>query len=118
MPWGGVAGLALQVTKTGARSWVFRYRHNGRRREAGLGPYPDVLLAKAREYAREARDLLRKGTDLLEERHAAKRQLLSFRQAVDKYDCLTSALMRQNCVFDYRRIDACLHSYKSTWVRE
>lgn len=83
---GGVAGLALQITKTGARSWVFRYRHNGRRREAGLGPYPDVLLAKAREYAREARDMLWKGTDPLEARHAAKRQLLSFRQAVDKYD--------------------------------
>lgn len=86
MLWGGVAGLALQITQTGARSWVFRYRHNGRRREAGLGPYPDVLLAKAREYAREARDLLRQGTDPLEERQAAKRQLLSFRQAVDKYD--------------------------------
>jgi hypothetical protein len=45
-----------------------------------------VLLAKAREYAREARDLLRQGTDPLEERQAAKRKLLSCRQAVDKYD--------------------------------
>lgn len=43
---GGVAGLALQITQNEARSWVFRYRHNGRRREAGLGPYPDVSLAK------------------------------------------------------------------------
>lgn len=83
---GGVAGLALQITQNEARSWVFRYRHNGRRREAGLGPYPDVPLAKAREYAREARDLLRKGTDPLEERRAAKRQLLTFQQAVEKYD--------------------------------
>lgn len=83
---GGVAGLALQITQNEARSWVFRYRHNGRRREAGLGPYPDVSLAKAREYAREARDLLRKGTDPLEERRAAKRQLLTFQQAVEKYD--------------------------------
>lgn len=82
---GGVAGLALQITRNGARSWVFRYRHNGRRREAGLGPYPDVPLAKAREYAREARDLLRRGTDPLEERRVAKRRLLTFRQAVDGY---------------------------------
>lgn len=82
---GGVAGLALQVTSTGARSWVFRYRHNGRRREAGLGPYPDVLLAKAREYAREARDILRQGNDPVEERHAARRRLLSFQQAVERY---------------------------------
>lgn len=82
---GGVAGLALQVTATGARSWVFRYRHNGRRREAGLGPYPDVPLAKAREYAREARDLLRQGRDPIAERQAARRKLLTFRQAVEAY---------------------------------
>ena len=83
---GGVAGLALQVTGTGARSWVFRYRHNGRRREAGLGPYPDVPLAKAREYAREARDMLRHGADPIAERQAAQRRLLTFAEAVELYD--------------------------------
>ena len=83
---GGVAGLALQVTATGARSWVFRYRHNGRRREAGMGPFPDVPLAKAREYAREARDMLRRGVDPIAERQAARRRLLTFRQAVERYD--------------------------------
>ncbi|WP_369934725.1 tyrosine-type recombinase/integrase [Ruegeria sp. A3M17] len=82
---GGVAGLALQVTGTGARSWVFRYRHNGRRREAGLGPYPDVPLAKAREYAREARDMLRQGIDPIAERQATRRRLLTFQQAVETY---------------------------------
>ena len=83
---GGVAGLALQVTATGARSWVFRYRHNGRRREAGLGPYPDVPLAKARDYAREARDMLWQGVDPIAERQMARRKLLSFREAVERFD--------------------------------
>lgn len=83
---GGVAGLALQVTGTGARSWVFRYRYNGRRREAGLGPFPDVPLAKAREYAREAREQLRDGTDPIAERQAARRRLLTFAEAVELYD--------------------------------
>lgn len=83
---GGVAGLALQVIDTGARSWVFRYRHNGRRREAGLGPFPDVPLAKAREYAREARELLRDGKDPIAERQAARRKLLTFAEAVELYD--------------------------------
>lgn len=83
---GGVSGLALQVTVTGARSWLFRFRHNGRRREAGLGPYPDVPLAKARDYAREARDLLRQGIDPIAERQAARRQLLTFQEAVQQYD--------------------------------
>lgn len=82
---GGVAGLALQVTCTGARSWVFRYRHNERRREAGLGPFPDVPLAKAREYAREAREQLRSGVDPISERQAARRKLLTFAEAVELY---------------------------------
>jgi hypothetical protein len=34
---GVVAGLALQVTPTGARSWVLRYTVVGRRRDMGLG---------------------------------------------------------------------------------
>lgn len=83
---GGVAGLALQVTPNGARSWLFRYRHNGRRREAGLGPYPDVPLGRARDYAREAREMLRGGRDPVDERHAARRRQLTFHQAVDLFD--------------------------------
>jgi integrase len=80
-----VAGLALQITESDSQSWLFRYRHKGRRREAGLGPYPDVPLFKAREYAREARDLLRQGMDPIEKRRAAKRRLLTFREAVERY---------------------------------
>ena len=82
---GGVAGLALQVTKTGARSWVFRYRYKDRRREAGLGPYPDVPLAKARDYAREAREMIREGRDPIAVRQDAQRRSLTFAQAVAQY---------------------------------
>lgn len=32
------AGLYLQVTAPGTKSWVFRYRFEGRRPEMGLGP--------------------------------------------------------------------------------
>lgn len=82
---GGVAGLALQIGRSDSRSWLFRYRFNGRRREAGLGSYPTVTLAKAREYAREAHDLVRRGIDPIEHRRAAERRLLTFRQAVALY---------------------------------
>jgi hypothetical protein len=50
-----VPGLALQVTQTlghaVTRSWVLRAVLNGRRRALGLGPYPAVTLAQAREKA-------------------------------------------------------------------
>ena len=46
---GAVRGLTLLVWPSGSRSWVLRYQLNGKRRDMGLGPYPEVTLAKARE---------------------------------------------------------------------
>ncbi len=74
---GGVAGLALQISDTGARSWVLRARIGSRRRDMGLGGYPDVDLALARQKAREARDLIDKGVDPILVRREAKSALLA-----------------------------------------
>lgn len=72
---GGVSGLALQVTATGARTWVVRIRVAGKAREMGLGSYPTVTLAAAREKARAARDLVEAGKDPIAERRAKKTAL-------------------------------------------
>src|SRR3954463_9182615 len=56
---GTVRGLTLLVWPSGARSWVLRYQLNGRRRDMGLGPYPEVTLAKARELALDARRVVK-----------------------------------------------------------
>jgi hypothetical protein len=50
---GGVAGLGLQVTPTGARSWSLRVVIAGKRREIGLGGFPTVQIAAARDKARQ-----------------------------------------------------------------
>ena len=74
---GGVAGLLLQVTPTGARSWIYRTRIAGKRRSIGLGGFPDVGLAQAREKARAARDKIENGIDPIKERQAKRRDLLA-----------------------------------------
>lgn len=71
---GGVSGLHLQVSKGSGRSWVLRFLHAGRRREMGLGAYPELPLAAARAVAAEARARLREGADPLAERDAARAQ--------------------------------------------
>lgn len=58
-------GLMLVVKPSGSKSWVLRYQLNGRRRDMGLGPYPEVTLARAREKALDARRTLVDGTDPL-----------------------------------------------------
>lgn len=68
---GGVSGLYLQVTASGARSWILRATIGGKRRDMGLGGYPDVTLAIAREKAREARAKIEQGIDPILERERA-----------------------------------------------
>jgi len=68
---GGVAGLAMQVQDSGARSWVLRLSVAGKRREMGLGGFPDVTLADARRRARDEREKADKGVDPIAERKAA-----------------------------------------------
>lgn len=73
---GEVAGLQLQVKNTGARSWILRVQIGSRRRDIGLGGYPDVTVAAARERAREARDQIRRGVDPIEQRKATRDALI------------------------------------------
>lgn len=69
---GGVNGLNLQVSQAESRSWILRIRIEGKRREMGLGSYPTVTLAAAREAARELYEQVRQGRNPLEERKIAQ----------------------------------------------
>jgi integrase len=89
---GGVSGLLLQVTPNDAKSWVLRTVIGGQRRAVGLGPYPEVGLAAARDRARAAKEKITAGVDPIEERKAARAALiaaaarnLSFEDAVGKW---------------------------------
>ena len=63
-------GLYLYVSKTGRKSWVQRITIAGRRRDIGLGAFPSVTLAKARQKAFENRAIVAEGRDPLAEKHA------------------------------------------------
>ncbi len=75
---GRVAGLLLRIDRnTGARYWVLRTTVSGKRRDIGIGPYPEVTLAKARETAAGMRMQARQGTDPIAERQAVKAALMA-----------------------------------------
>ncbi|MDO6455466.1 integrase arm-type DNA-binding domain-containing protein [Celeribacter halophilus] len=89
---GGVDGLLLQVTPTGAKSWLIKTTVAGTRRNIGLGSYPSVTLSQARDRAREIRDMIWQGIDPVEHRKAtraalaaAQRRGLTFADAVGEY---------------------------------
>lgn len=68
-------GLFLQVSKTGSKSWVFRRRESsGKVPEVGLGSYPEVSLAEAREIAGEIWSLTSAGVAVKQARDTVKGQ--------------------------------------------
>lgn len=104
---GGVSGLHVQIWPSGAKSWVLRTRYGewaettlsdgtiqrGRKkRELGLGAYPDVLPGAARDKAREAKAKLEAGIDPIAEKKAiqaaliaAARREMTFAEACEKF---------------------------------
>ena len=74
--------LYLRVAPGGSKQWVQRITIEGRRRDMGLGPFPVVSLAKARQRAFEHRVAIAEGRNPLAERRKAK--MPTFGQATQK----------------------------------
>ena len=72
-------GLHLYISKAGRKSWVLRITIDGRRRDIGLGAFPSVSLAKAREKAGDHRAAVADGRDPLVDKRALA--IPTFREA-------------------------------------
>lgn len=80
---GDGSGLYLRVKPSGAKSWVLRVQHLGKREDIGLGGYPaDLSLAEARESAARLRKLARQGVDARADRDKGKVRIPTFAEAV------------------------------------
>jgi predicted GIY-YIG superfamily endonuclease len=69
---GTMPGLYLQVSNSGAKSWLLRYEIDGRKRWMGLGSASVFSLKEARERARLTRQKISDKIDPLEARQAEK----------------------------------------------
>lgn len=61
-------GLYLNIKPTGAKSWSFVWRRDGKRSEMGLGAYPAVGLARARKLATDYREAIAEGRNPIAEK--------------------------------------------------
>lgn len=96
-------GLRIVVKASGRKSWLLRYQVAGRRRDMGLGSYPEVSLKEARLIAASHRRQLANGFDPMEIRDAQREaaeelkrikeaQLVTFRSiAADYYTAHSGA---------------------------
>src|SRR5690349_10780170 len=65
-------GLFLQIMPSGAKYWVYRFRHAGRESSMMLGVYPEVTLDAARVALRSQRAVVKAGDDPVAARKLAK----------------------------------------------
>ena len=85
-------GLYLQISASGAKSWVFRYRDAGRLREMGLGPLHTLSLSEARDAAHTCRKQRLAGIDPIGARKATRlaarleaARSITFRECAEAY---------------------------------
>ena len=69
-----VSGFGIRLYPSGRKSFVYSYRHQGRKRLLVLGGYGDITVDQGRGLAREAAYKVAKGGDPLEERRGNSRQ--------------------------------------------
>lgn len=80
---GGVAGLLLQIRAPAQqgqpipRSWILRLRVAGQRQPIGLGSYPQVSLAEAREQARKLSLEAKNGVNLAARKRAHRSAMIA-----------------------------------------
>jgi len=82
--YGDDAGLYLEISKGGGKSWVFMWKRNGRRRAMGLGSAHSISLLKARELAKSAVEAVAEGRDPIGERRKARARAITFVEAARK----------------------------------
>jgi integrase len=96
-------GLMLNVSASGAKSWVWRYQLNHQVRWLGLGGYPAIGLARARELAREHAAVLAQKQDPKVERDRKRaeyarelRERVPFKNAAEAFISVHSATWRND----------------------
>ncbi len=90
-------GLRLVVKSTGRKSWLLRFQLAGRRREMGLGSFPEVGLKKARQEASAKRSQLSDGIDPLAARDIERAAQLEAQRTSEAKQLKFEALAKEYC---------------------
>lgn len=85
-------GLSLQARSDTSKSWIFRYRTNGKLRDMRLGPIYSLSLAKAREKAAACHSMRLNGLHPIEERRGKERRGKSPELAMNRRATHSNAL--------------------------
>ena len=94
-------GLFLQVSKGGSKSWTLRATIEGKRREIGIGSYPLLTLAQARQKSTALRLAIMDGENPLAEK--VKETMPTFREAAERtFEALAPRWKCEKVAYNWR----------------
>lgn len=99
-----IDNLAVRVTPTGYKTFIYRYGSKGKRYT--IGKFPNIGLAKARDIAKDLAADIAKGKDPQEEKKAKrkKKDLPTFGELVEEFKKLHLPTLRESTRKEYERI--------------
>lgn len=99
-----VSGFILRITKTGYKSFAYRYWYDGQSRQITIGKADQISLADAREVARQYKDNLRDGINpAMIRRENREADPKSFLQVIDEYKMKHFKKLKPTTKVDYTR---------------
>ena len=99
-----IDGLAIRITETGKKAFVFRYYYNGKNKRITIGSFPAVNLAKARDEASDLSYDVRHGTDPLAERAKARHSPALFSELATDFIKRHLPKLRKRTRDEYKRV--------------
>lgn len=108
-------GLRLEVKPSGSKSWTLRFQLAGRRREMGLGSFPEVSLKKARLASSAKRTQISDGVDPLAARDIERTAQRDAQRAVE-----AKQLKFETLAMEYREAHGAAWSekWRKGWLRK
>ena len=101
-----IKGFALRVIASGAKSFVWEGRINGRVRRVTIGQFPDMPVAVARDQALGIRAAIAQGRDPYTERQAERHEP-TFGELSQRYIDEHSRTHKRSWIRDVRRLARC-----------
>ena len=108
-----VSGFILRITRTGYKSYAFRYWYDGQSRQFTIEKADQISLKEARDIARDCRELVRQGKDpAMERRENREAKPKTFLQVIDEYKVKHFKILKQTTKDDYvRRLNYFIDGY-------
>jgi len=101
-------GLCYEITKSGVKRWLYRYRLDEKQQMYVIGRYPDISLADARKKHKKAQELVKKGVNPTLDRRQEKQANREKEQAEKD---------KRSKSFEYVALDW-IEQQKGGWSRE